>query len=875
VITRNVACHNYVKAFFWPEKLANASASALPHNVPQAIVQFMMSLETKPDFPVAFLGAVGCGYRLWHTMGQAIESIMASDDLNADDTEHAIRVLVATYSDAGDEDAMLDVYRCCSQNPRTALALDAESYGFYADAQGKLFRNMKECLGSTLDASPVTGASSSSSSGSSSVDLDESVKPVTEVEMEMWEERWLHNAKKLSQWDVLFDYALKMNVEDVSLEASSLLSNWPKMNRLLIAMPSNNASVSIQIERGGIIPNPEIKMYEAMINIVDSKPHRSEKVVLSAIETALHKWHSLPPLVGGASSNATHKWLLHTFHRVVELRESMNMIAEVMKSSLVGKGGLPPDLKGNLLTWRERLPEVWDDMHKWDSLLHWRVETFSLIKKSFQSRSLDESQLACAHDMPWTIIMHAGAARRHSLRNVSSKILHKLKDTSTMDVFDAYSKLREQVLVHLPSSPDCGTPKRTASKGAKSLDKGLSMINSTNLEHFDVEQKAELFRLKALFQLHLENQATSTTGHAASQQSFAQSVQVCPAYAKGWLSWGDVCFDTFNSHMNSSQGASSVILRNANLEYALSTIICILKAIESDSELGRILISRVILLVTTADDSTSTLAAALLTHGASLPPWVWVPYLPSMFKALHRCLSCRTQMTTLLCAVAKAYPEAVVQQLMALDASESNQALDETLHRISSAVRSTNSELLTSTNWLTRHIEKKFSPYRFAWGTLTFLDDLLTKLLDDFSCRMDAPVPARYLQAVDAYLLAAEVTSVTHPAASSAPSAATAKRRRGTGTGTGRGRGGAGGAQSQSQSQSPPLSSSAGPSSSTPPSEEEVKRRFAQDFAGLSSAKKNKKLDLSQVINYLCLLPSIAYILCLFVYIAVDSCKQT
>ena len=852
VITRNVACHNYSKCFTWPEKLVNASASILPHNVPQALVQFMMSLETKPEFPIAFLGAVGCGYRLWHAMGHAIESMIACKTLSEEDSEHAIRVLVATYSDAGDEDAMLAVYRSFSKCPRTAEALDLAAYGLHSEAQGKLFQNMKECLGGgggTLETSLMPGGllqggggvvgSGGGSGGASGEDPEEPSLSPSEVEMEMWEERWMHSAKKLSQWDVLFDYSLKMNVEDVALESSSLLSNWPKVNRLLIAMPSNNSSISIQIERGGIIPNPEIKMYEAMINIVDSKPHRSEKVVLNAIETALHKWHSLPPLVGGASSsNATHKWLLHTFHRVVELRESMNMIAEVMKSSLGGKGGLPPELKGNLLTWRERLPEMWEDMHQWDSLLHWRVETFSLIKKSFQSRNLEESQLACAHDMPWTIIMHARAARKHGLSDVSSKILQKLRDISAMDVFDAYSKLREQILVFLPVSVDSSGPRVDATLG-RDLDQGLSIINSTNLEYFDAEQKAELFRLKAMFQLHLENMSSTTTGHAASQQSFAQSVQVCPAYAQGWLGWGELCFDTFNTNMNSSQGASSAILRNANLDHALSTIICILKAIESNSELGRILLSRVILLVTTADDSSSTLATALVTHGAALPAWIWIPYLPSMLKALYRCASCRAQMASLLCTVAKAFPEAVVHQLMALDVSHNTPVVEEILQRISSAVRATKSDLLTSTNWLTRHIERKFAPYRFAWMALTFLDDLLKKVLDDVSCRLEEVTPPQYLEAVDVFLSTEVVLDSSTATAATAATAAVTKRRRGR--------------PSKSSSSSGSGSSQEVPEKTADtvvpilPSEDDIKRRFTKEFEGLSSAKKSKKLKLSKV----------------------------
>ena len=810
VITRNIACHNYVKSFNWPYRFSNSLYSDLPQNVPHSIVVFMLSLKCGPEFPVAFLGAVGCGYRLWHSMCDFIDKFIDASygHVQDDDIEHAIRVLLATYLDAGDEDAMFDVYRSLSKCPRTITALNLQSYGFYSDSQRILYRNMKECVGSTLESS-LTGAIGSS-------DTAEPLLLVPEIEMEMWEERWMHAAKKLSQWDVLFDYSMKMNVEDACLESSFMLSNWTKMNRLLIAMPSNNASVSVQVERGGIIPNPEIKMYDAMNNIVDSKPHRSEKVVSSAVESALHKWHSLPPVVGCASSNVSHKWLLHTFHRVVELRESMSMIGEVMKSSLSGKGSLPPDLKGSLLTWRERLPEEWDDMHHWDSLLHWREETFFLIKKSYQSRNIDEAQLACAHDISWTTIMHARAARKNGLSRVSSKILIKLKDIAATELFDAFSKLREQILVYLPT-PGCLQVGPSPQKG-KDIEAGLSIINSTNLDHYEADQKAELFRLKALFQLELESSSSASVGHVASQQSFAQCLQVCPSYAKGWLSWGELCFDTFKGHCEITHERHHI----ANLEYALSTIVCVLKAVENSSEVGRVLISRVLLLVTTFDDTAGTLAASLARHGTSLPTWVWVPHMAFMINSLSRCTLCRAPMTTLICNVAKDYPEAVVQQLMTLDTSSSDEKVDEFLQRICCAVRETRSELLHCMNSLTSHMDKKFAPTRFAWLTLIFLDNLMTRILDDFTCTLDDYVPPYYLQTMDSFIRDEVVPDTAE--------SSTVKKRRGKSRGT---------------SQFTERTSSA----SVLPSDDELKQRFAKDFGVFSPTRKSKKASLLKVRN--------------------------
>ena len=722
MITRNVSCHNYARNLVWPEKLLSP-ISRLPLNVPQALVMFMTSFVDRPTFPIAFLGAVGCGYRLWHGVSDTIQSTITSPNLSNDEVEHAVRVLVALYLDVGDDDSVIDTYRRFSKCPCTALVLDLEMFGFYSEAQSKLFYNMKECLGTAneVNANCMDVAPSDAPTPTS----------VTEVELEIWEERWMQNARKLSQWDALFDYAVKMNVEDIGLEACSMLSNWPRMGKMLLSMPSSSASISIQIDRGGVIPNPEVKIYEAMLNIVEGKPHRSEKVVLAAVESALHKWHSLPPLVGGSSLSKLHKWLLHNFHRIVELRESMTLIAEAMKSTLVGKGSFP-DLKGNLLTWRERLPEMRDDMLQWDTLLHWRAETFSLIKKSFQSRNVEESQMACAHDLPWTVLCHARAARKHNLVDLSSRLLKKLDDAAPLDTYDQYARLREQVLLLRQ-----GRSHPNSQDSLAEVEKGLSLLNKTNFDHFEPQQKAELFRLKAFIQLEIEK-ATSTS-HSASQQSFSSCVQLCPTSAKGWLDWGDLCYDIYKDHLKSKSATD-----HCDIEYALSSVICILKAVDNNSETGRILLSRVLQLVVAADDQVGTIASALLIHGASLPSWVWLPHVPAMLDAVSVRASCQEPMESLLCTVAKAYPEAMLHCLMTVGDESCSKSQKSTMMKILCEIQSNDRDVILSANWFTSHMEKKFSLHRFSWASLVFLDEYLRDILDDCSARLEDPIPSKF-----------------------------------------------------------------------------------------------------------------------------------
>lgn len=97
-----------------------------------------------------------------------------------------------------------------------------------------------------------------------------------------------------------------------------------------------------------------------------------------------------------------------------------------------------------------------------------------------------------------------------------------MTDTTSMDVSDAYLKLREQILAY--NSPHSEL-ERTG---------GLNLINTSNLLYFDALQKSELFRLKAIF-------LSSLRRTSKSNQAYCHSVQICPLHSKAWISWGGLC----------------------------------------------------------------------------------------------------------------------------------------------------------------------------------------------------------------------------------------------------------------------------------------------------------------------------------------------
>ena len=59
-----------------------------------------------------------------------------------------------------------------------------------------------------------------------------------------------------------------------------------------------------------------------------------------------------------------------------ELQESAQMLMELNNAQRVGS---VPDLSSILNTWRERLPNTWEELPAWNDLISWRNHMFSHI----------------------------------------------------------------------------------------------------------------------------------------------------------------------------------------------------------------------------------------------------------------------------------------------------------------------------------------------------------------------------------------------------------------------------------------------------------------------------------------------------------------
>jgi len=104
------------------------------------------------------------------------------------------------------------------------------------------------------------------------------------------------------------------------------------------------------------------------------------------------------------------------------------------------------EIKSVLATWRERLPNEWEDIILWSDILTWRQFVFSLINTAFQSLIEINSAIGYIghHETAWSINKFAHVARKNQLVDVCLHSLNKIYSLPNIEIQDAFTKLRLQ-----------------------------------------------------------------------------------------------------------------------------------------------------------------------------------------------------------------------------------------------------------------------------------------------------------------------------------------------------------------------------------------------------------------------------------------------
>ncbi len=658
-----------------------------PPNVVRSILGVVTELRPVPVLLPDLLSGLAASHNAWHVVLQVMEhqalATVPSERLDW------VRCLALVYEELGESDRLraLQQRACAARESHVALSLEA--YGHAATAQ-KLYLEL------------ITQENSGRGVG----------KKLSSVELELWETRWVECARQLAQWPLLCDFSRSVKQHELTMECAWKGHDWGLVRELL-----RSPSLIAALELG----SPRHKLYEIYMSIVDGKFGDVEHHCNQCIQLALHRWSQLPPL---ATADGAHNGLLRLFHQLVEVHESGQIMLEVsqhtrnhqhhhhQQQQLQQQGQHhqappppPPDFKYIIHTWRNRLPNKWDPIPEWDDLFCWRHWVFKATSDAFRQRTQEHpQQLLRLHDTPWTVLKLAHTARKLRLEDVALSSLSRLYDTPHMDVSDAYTKLREQILMchpfmHAPNasfaahmgggSSSIGLPvELTAAKTQQMLRGGLSLVNNTNLEYFNDTQRAELFRLKGTFLALLGR------GEPANL-AYSHAAQISHSYGKNWLAWGEYCHELFSS--------------TNILTYAQQGIGCYLQALKfcnatkkggkvegtaadgggkgdrghaktgttssdgSGGAVGRLVVARILHLLS-FDDEKKSLALTFEMYAKYLPAATWLPWISILLSGLVR--NEAPQIRGILVIVGQKYPQALYYSLRAflLERRESSAA---------------------------------------------------------------------------------------------------------------------------------------------------------------------------------------------------------
>ncbi|KAH8758668.1 hypothetical protein BGZ57DRAFT_622732 [Hyaloscypha finlandica] len=542
-------------------------------------------------------------YDAWYTALVQLENAAIKPEIDsAVVRESNLDALVELYAGLNEDDLFYGTWRRRCLYVETNAALSYEQNGMWDKAQ-----HMYEAA----QIKARTGAI-----------------PFSQGEYMLWEDHWVLCATKLQQWEILSEFAKHENFQDLLLECA-----WKQIDMWAAA---DNRETLDQLIKGLMdAPTPRRTFFQAFVSLLKlhnktEGPAEFSKVCDEAIQLSIRKWHQLPKRITNA-----HIPLLQNFQQLVELHDASvicQSLAQTTSANLDVKSG---ELKLLLGTWRDRLPNVWDDITAWQDLVTWRQHIFSLINTTYlgllpqQGQNANGASFAYRgyHETAWIINRFAHVARKHQLPEVCISQLSRIYTLPNIEIQEAFLKLREQAKCHYQNPSE--------------LTNGLDVINNTNLNYFGPNQKAEFYTLKGMF---LEKLGQRDEAAEAYGMALFFDIKL----PKAWAEWG-----YYNDRLFKENPT--------NYTYAKNALSCYLEAAGLfKNAKSRKLLTRILWLLS-LDDAEGTLSAQFDDYKGETPVWYWITFIPQLLTGLGHKEAPKAH--TILAKIAKQFPQALYFQL--------------------------------------------------------------------------------------------------------------------------------------------------------------------------------------------------------------------
>ena len=552
-------------------------------------------------FPPHVMKYLAKSYDAWYVAASSMESLAMKPVIDSSTVrESNLDALVELYAALEEGDLFYGTWRRRAQFVETNAALSYEQNGIWDKAQ-----NMYE----QAQVKARTGS-----------------LPFSQGEYMLWEDQWVLCAQKLQQWEILGEFAKHENINDLYLEA---------MWRNYEAWSTNETREQLDsiIKSVSDAPTPRRMFFQAFMSLL--KVHNKaeslqefSRICDENIQLSIKNWHKLPRRITNA-----HIGLLQNFQQLVELHDASIICQSLAQTNAANLDVKSQELKVLLSTWRDRLPNLWDDINAWQDLVTWRQHIFQLINGTYLNLLPNTGTNATGnsyayrgyHETAWIINRFAHVARKHQMPDVCITQLSKIYTLPNIEIQEAFLKLREQAKCHYQNRSE--------------LTSGLDVINNTNLNYFGQQQKAEFYTLKGMFLSKLNQKDEA-------HDAFGTALFFDIKLPKAWAEWGRYSDYLFKEDPS-------------NIELASNSLSCYLEAAgQYKSSKSRKLLSRILWLLS-LDDSEGTLAKTYSNFKGDQPWWYWVTFIPQLLNNLSRTEGEANIAHQILTNLAKTYPQAL------------------------------------------------------------------------------------------------------------------------------------------------------------------------------------------------------------------------
>ncbi|KAI0698576.1 hypothetical protein BC835DRAFT_1541792 [Cytidiella melzeri] len=569
-------------------------------NVIQTLLAGIQTCSPPITLPPHLVKYLAKNFGAWHVSMQILENSLEyvrDDELIVRDAVYDS--LSEVYAEVAEEDLFYGTWRRRCIYPETNMAIAFEQIGMWEQA-------------STM----YEAAQAKSRAG---------LIPFSEPEYCLWEDHWILAAEKLQQWDALYELGRSENNYELMLESAWRNKDWTE----------NRETLEEQIALLPSVGTPRKRVFEAFVTLLKSpgaieKNTEFTKALEDGMQLALRKWISLPHQLTNA-----HVPLLQHFQQFVELQEAVQIFGSLSSTSAQNLEKKSSDLKMVLQAWRERLPNICDDITIWSDLVAWRQNVFDAINKTYIPLINSNPQAGATtsttntygyrgyHETAWIINRFAHVARKHDLLDVCFNSLNKIYTLPNIEISEAFLKLREQARCHYQKPGD--------------LAAGLEVINNTNLMYFSTEQKAEFYMLKGMFFAKFED-------HEEAGHAFGSAVQLDVSQAKAWGAWGKYSDRMFKENPK-------------DMTHASSAVSCYLQAAGLyKNRKSRPFLTRILWLLS-IDDTSLAISRAFDTYKGDAAFWYWITLIPQLCLSIsHREVK---QARYILLNLAKLFPQAL------------------------------------------------------------------------------------------------------------------------------------------------------------------------------------------------------------------------